>query len=66
VKKFTKKKVIYTVKKGDNINDIADWFDVSVFEIKSWNKLKKNSVNYGRKLTIWIDGAKLGILPENQ
>jgi membrane-bound lytic murein transglycosylase D len=60
VKKFTKKKVIYTVKKGDNINDIADWFDVSVFEIKSWNKLKKNSVNYGRKLTIWIDGAKLG------
>lgn len=60
VKKFTKKKVIYTVKKGDNINDIADWFDVSVYEIKSWNKLKKKSVNYGRKLTIWIDGAKLG------
>lgn len=60
VKKFSKKKVIYTVKKGDNINDIADWFDVSVSEIKSWNKLKKNAVNYGRKLSIWVDGSKLG------
>ena len=60
VKPFTKKKVIYTVKKGDNINDLADWYDVSVYEIKSWNKLKSGKLNYGRKLTIWVDGAKLG------
>lgn len=59
-KKFTKKKVIYTVKKGDNLADIADWFDVSSAEIKSWNKLKKNSVKYGQKLTIWVEGNKIG------
>lgn len=60
VKKITKKKVTYTVKKGDNINDVADWFDVSVGEIKSWNKLKGTKLNYGRKLTIMVDGSKLG------
>ncbi len=58
--KFTKKKVIYTVKKGDNLGDIADWFDVSAGDIKSWNKLKKNQVKYGQKLTIWVEGNKIG------
>jgi membrane-bound lytic murein transglycosylase D len=58
--KFTKKKVIYTVKKGDNLGDIADWFDVPASDIKSWNKLKKNGVKYGQKLTIWVDGSKIG------
>jgi membrane-bound lytic murein transglycosylase D len=59
-KKFTKKKLIYQVKKGDNIGDIADWFDVSVSEIKSWNKMKKTAVKYGQKLTIWVEGSKIG------
>jgi membrane-bound lytic murein transglycosylase D len=58
--KFTKKKVIYTVKKGDNLGDIADWFDVSASDIKSWNKLRKNQVKYGQKLTIWVEGNKIG------
>lgn len=60
LKKVTKKKVTYTVKKGDNINDVADWFDVSVAEIKSWNKLRGTKLNYGRKLTLMVDGSKLG------
>jgi len=59
-KKFTKKKIIYTVKKGDNLADIADWFDVPAADIKSWNKLKKNVVKYGQKLTIWVEGNKIG------
>lgn len=59
-KKFTKKKVIYTVKRGDNLGDIADWFDVPADDIKSWNKLRKNAVKYGQKLTIWVEGSKIG------
>ncbi len=59
-KKFTKKKVIYTVKRGDNLGDIADWFDVPSEDIKSWNKLRKNAVKYGQKLTIWVEGNKIG------
>ena len=48
------------VKNGDNLGDIADWFDVPVGDIKSWNKLRKNAVKYGQKLTIWVDGNKIG------
>lgn len=59
-KKFTKKKVVYTVKRGDNLGDIADWFDVPADDIKSWNKLRKNAVKYGQKLTIWVEGSKIG------
>jgi membrane-bound lytic murein transglycosylase D len=59
-KKFSKKKLLYTVKKGDNLADIADWFDVPANDIKLWNKLKKKNVNYGQKLTIWVEGNKIG------
>jgi membrane-bound lytic murein transglycosylase D len=52
--------VYYAVKKGDNLADIADWFDVSAAEIKSWNKLKKLQVNKGKKLTIWVKASKTG------
>jgi len=59
-KKFDKKKVTYLVKKGDVINDVSDWFDVSVFEIKSWNKLKSSQLNKGQKLMIWVKASKTG------
>ncbi|MDP1727400.1 MAG: transglycosylase SLT domain-containing protein [Bacteroidota bacterium] len=57
---FSKRKVTYIVKKGDNLGDIADWFDVTQAEIKSWNKLKKNKVNAKQKLIIWVEGNKTG------
>ncbi|MCX6186895.1 MAG: transglycosylase SLT domain-containing protein [Bacteroidetes bacterium] len=57
---FDKKRVFYVVKKGDNLADIADWFDVSAAEIKSWNKLRKQQVNKGKKLTIWVKASKTG------
>ncbi|MBC7745768.1 MAG: transglycosylase SLT domain-containing protein [Flavobacterium sp.] len=58
--KFTKKKIIYVVKKGDILTDIADLFDVKINDIKSWNKLKKTKLKYGQKLTLWVEGNKTG------
>lgn len=57
---FDKKRVLYTVKKGDLIGDVADWFDVTPFEIKSWNKLKSDKLKSGQKLTIWVKQSKTG------
>ncbi len=57
---FDKKRVFYTVKKGNNLADIADWFDVPSKDIISWNKLKKQQVNKGQKLTIWVRASKTG------
>jgi membrane-bound lytic murein transglycosylase D len=58
--KFDKKRLHYVVKKGDKLNDIADWFDVTPFEIKSWNKLGANSIKSGQKLVIWVKSNKTG------
>jgi len=57
---FDKKRVYYTVKKGDFIADVADWFDVTPREIKSWNKLKSDRLRAGQKLVIWVKQSKTG------
>lgn len=57
---FDKKRVLYTTKKGDLLVDVADWFDVTPFEIKSWNKLKSDKLKAGQKLTIWVKQSKTG------
>ncbi|MFI5220909.1 MAG: LysM peptidoglycan-binding domain-containing protein [Bacteroidia bacterium] len=58
--KFEKKKITYTVKKGETISKISDWFDVAEFEIRSWNKLKTMNLHPGQKLIIWVNASKTG------
>ena len=43
---------LYKVKKGDNLSEIANKYNVSVADIKSWNKLKSNNINLGANLKI--------------
>ena len=47
-------KVIYTVKQGDNLGAISGWFRVRVSDIQYWNKLRKNFIKAGQKLTIYV------------
>ena len=42
----------YKIRRGDNLSEIASKYDVSVADIKKWNKLKKNSLTYGKSLKI--------------
>ncbi|RVT79896.1 LysM peptidoglycan-binding domain-containing protein [Flavobacterium sufflavum] len=42
----------YKVKQGDNLSSIASQYNVSIEELKKWNKLNSNSVSYGKVLTI--------------
>ena len=50
VKKLKTK--IYTVKRGDNLSEIADKNNVSMAELKKWNKIKGSAINAGQKLKI--------------
>ncbi len=59
-KAFDKKRVSYTVKSGDILANVADWFDVTPKEIKSWNKLRSDKLRSGQKLTIWVKANKTG------
>ena len=42
----------HKVKRGDNLSEIANRYDVSISDIKKWNKLKSNKAPLGRKLKI--------------
>lgn len=55
VKSNTKNKInkrTYIVKRGDTLHSIAEKFDVTVLDIKRWNKLSGNRIQPGKKLTI--------------
>jgi len=53
-KEVTKTKY-YTVKRGDNLSEIANKHNVAVTDVKKWNRLKSNNVQLGAKLKIMYD-----------
>ncbi len=44
----------HTVRRGDNLSEIASKYGVTIAQIKRWNKLKGNSAPLGRKLKIVV------------
>lgn len=51
------KKKYYIVRRSDNLSDIADKFNVDVFDIKVWNHLRKSTIVPGQKLLILKESA---------
>ena len=49
------KETFYRVKKGENLLMISEWYDVSVEDIKNWNKLRSDKVSKGQVLKLWVD-----------
>jgi len=45
--------IIYTIKSGDTISEIAEKFNVSVASLKKWNSLHSNKIVAGKKLIIY-------------
>ncbi len=43
----------YTVQRGDNLNEIADRYNVAVSDIKKWNGLKGSKLTGGKSLKIY-------------
>lgn len=42
----------HTVKRGDNLGEIANKYGVSVAELKKWNRIKGNNIMPGQRLTV--------------
>lgn len=51
-------KVYYTVKNGDVLGNIADWFDTYVSNVKRWNGLRNDRIYAGQKLTLYVPASK--------
>jgi membrane-bound lytic murein transglycosylase D len=47
--------ITYRVKRGDTLFSIAQLFDTSVAKIKSWNRLRGNTITPGSRLKILAD-----------
>src|SRR5665647_142742 len=53
-----KTKLIYTVKDGDNIGFISEWYKVGLSDLRNWNNIYRNNIRVGQKLVVYIDPAK--------
>ncbi len=51
-------KLIYSVKDGDNISFIAEWYKVGLSDLRNWNNIYRNYIRVGQKLVVYVDPAK--------
>ncbi len=50
----------HTVKRGENLNEIAKQYGVDLYDIKKWNGIKQiNKVYVGKKLKLYLENAPL-------
>jgi D-alanyl-D-alanine carboxypeptidase (penicillin-binding protein 5/6) len=49
----------HVVKSGDTMSKIANKYNVTVAEIKKWNRLKSTTVRKGQRLMVMVDMKKL-------
>ncbi|MCF8221677.1 MAG: transglycosylase SLT domain-containing protein [Bacteroidales bacterium] len=50
-----KAKLIYTVKEGDNLGFIAEWYNVGVSDLRYWNNIYRSLIRINQKLAIYVD-----------
>ena len=50
-------KMVYSVKTGDTIGHIAEWYDVRAWQIRSWNNTS-NTIRVGERLTVYVPESK--------
>lgn len=46
-------RVVYSVRRGDNLSSIAGRYGVSVSQIRGWNNLRSNTIRVGQRLTLY-------------
>jgi membrane-bound lytic murein transglycosylase D len=53
-----KDKVIYTVKSGDNLGFISEWYHVGLSDLRYWNNIHRNLIRVGQKLSIYVPAGQ--------
>lgn len=51
-------KLYYTIRSGDNVGYIADWYDVRASDLRYWNNISRNVIRTGQKLLIYKPKGK--------
>lgn len=50
-------KIVYRVRKGDTLYSIAERYNVSVSEIKKWNRLKGELIREGQRIVVYTSST---------
>ncbi len=53
-----KTRLAYTVKDGDNLGFISEWYNVGLSDLRYWNNIYRNTIRVGQKLAIYVDPSK--------
>ena len=53
-----KTKLVYTVKEGDNLGFIAEWYNVGLSDLRYWNDIYGNIIRVGQKINVFVDPNK--------
>lgn len=53
-----KDKLIYTVKSGDNLGFISEWYHVRISDLRYWNNIHRNLIRVGQKLAIYVPSGQ--------
>lgn len=51
----------YTIKAGDNLGSIAEWYDTSAKKLRLWNGVNGNLIHPGQRLKVYIDANRAHI-----
>lgn len=51
-------KLVYVVRRKDNLADIADRFNVEVYDLKRWNHLRSTRLHTGQKMVMYREAAE--------
>ena len=46
-------KLFYSVKSGDNVGFISDWYDVRASDLRYWNNISRNLIRTGQRLVVY-------------
>jgi membrane-bound lytic murein transglycosylase D len=50
----------HTIKRGENLSQIATHYGIDMYDIKAWNNIKKtNDIKSGRKLKLYLENAPI-------
>lgn len=53
-----KTKLIYSIKDGDNLGFISEWYHVGLSDLRYWNNIYRNTIRVGQKLVIYVAPSK--------
>jgi len=52
-------RLYYTVKIGDNLGFISEWYHVGLSELKNWNNIYGSMIRAGQRLTVYVPQSRV-------